>query len=173
MLHLSQYPLAFSPFFYSYYLLTLFFNKESEHLKFVDQIFNQGFLYSLNKFNLENQKSSQSFRSSFAHQKRKSKYRFTSLYAATAAQPKKPTPILKVHKIENFFWLRFWNLRSFFVSYIKILRFYKKIFLIGPLLGEVRFFCVVLGRRMKKNFELGKDFYFYFLQLLTINMTQY
>ncbi len=52
----------------------------------------------------------------------------------------------------EFFWLRFWNLRYFFVSYVKILRFYKKKFLIGPLLGEVRFFRVVLGLRgMKKN----------------------
>ena len=59
----------------------------------------------------------------------------------------------------EFFWLRFWNLRYFFVSYVKILRFYKKNFLIGPLLGEVRFFRVVLGlRRMKKNFELGQNF---------------
>ncbi len=38
----------------------------------------------------------------------------------------------------EFFWLRFWNLRYFFVSYFKILRFHKKFFLIGPLLGEVR-----------------------------------
>ncbi len=44
----------------------------------------------------------------------------------------------------EFFGLRFWNLRYFFVSYVKILRFYKKKFLIGPLLGEVRFFRVVL-----------------------------
>jgi hypothetical protein len=35
----------------------------------------------------------------------------------------------------------------------------KKI-LIGPLLGEVRFFCLVLGlRRMKKYFELGQNFF--------------
>ena len=61
----------------------------------------------------------------------------------------------------EFFWLRFWNLRYFFVSYVKILRFYKKNFLIGPLLGEVRFFRVVLGLRgMKKNFELGQKFFF-------------
>ncbi len=61
----------------------------------------------------------------------------------------------------EFFWLRFWNLRYFFVSYVKILRFYKKIFLIGPFLGEVRFFRVVLGLRgMRNNFELGKIFFF-------------
>ncbi len=61
----------------------------------------------------------------------------------------------------EFFWLRFWNLRYFFVSYVKILRFYRKFFLIGPLLGEVRFFHVVLGLcRMKINVELGKKFFF-------------
>ncbi len=51
-----------------------------------------------------------------------------------------------------------------FVSYVKILRFYKKKILIGPLLGEVRFFRVILGlRRMKKKFELGqKNFLFFF-----------
>jgi hypothetical protein len=60
------------------------------------------------------------------------------------------------------------------VSYVKILRFYKKKFLIGPLLGEVRFFRVVLGLRgMKKKFELGQKFFFFFLQLWTLNMTQY
>jgi hypothetical protein len=54
----------------------------------------------------------------------------------------------------DFFWLRFWNLYYFFVSYVKILRFYQKKILIGPLLGEVWFFRVVLGlRRMKKFFE--------------------
>ncbi len=63
----------------------------------------------------------------------------------------------------EFFWLRFWNLRYFFVSYVQILRFYKKKLLIGPLLGEIRFFRVVLGlRRMRKNFELGKKFFFFF-----------
>jgi hypothetical protein len=50
-------------------------------------------------------------------------------------------------------------LRYFFVSYFKILRkdYTTKKFLIGPLLGEVRFFRVVLGLRgMKKIFELGQ-----------------
>jgi hypothetical protein len=42
----------------------------------------------------------------------------------------------------DFFWLRFWNLYYFFISYVKILRFYKKIF-IRPLLGEIRFFRLV------------------------------
>ena len=31
----------------------------------------------------------------------------------------------------EFFWLRFWNLRYFFDSYVKILRFYKNIFWLG------------------------------------------
>jgi hypothetical protein len=51
----------------------------------------------------------------------------------------------------DFFWLRFWNLYYFFVSYVKILRFYRKKFLIGPLLGEVRFFRAVLGLRTLKK----------------------
>ncbi len=47
---------------------------------------------------------------------------------------------------------------------IKILP--KKI-LIGPLLGDVRFFRVVLGlRRMEKNFELGQNFFFSFVNPL-------
>ncbi len=74
----------------------------------------------------------------------------------------------------EFFWLRFWNLRYFFVSCVKILRFYKKKFLIGPLLGEVRFFRVVLGLRgMKKNLELGPKIFFLLLQFWTLNMPQY
>ncbi len=70
---------------------------------------------------------------------------------ATVADPHH----FKSTKDWEFFWLRFWNLRYFFISYVKILRFYKKNFLIRPLLGEVpvRFFRVVLGLRgMKKKF---------------------
>jgi hypothetical protein len=79
----------------------------------------------------------------------------------------------KLHKIENFFDSDF-GICDFFVSYVKILRFYKRNFLIGPLLGEVRFFRGVLGlRRMKKIFEVGQNFFIYFLQLWTLNMTQY
>ncbi len=67
----------------------------------------------------------------------------------------------------EFFWLRFWNLRYFFVSYVKILRFYKKHFLIGPLLWEVRFFRVVLGlRRMKKKFWGRSKFLFLFSSII-------
>ena len=48
-----------------------------------------------------------------------------------------------------------------FVSYVKILRFYKKNFLIGPFWGEVRFFRAVLGLRgMKTVFNLGQKFFF-------------
>jgi hypothetical protein len=43
------------------------------------------------------------------------------------------------------------------VSYAKIIRFWGKKFLIGPLWGELRLFRVVLRLRgMKKNFELGQ-----------------
>ena len=73
--------------------------------------------------------------------------------------------LLKGTQDWEFFWLRFWNLRYFFDSYVKILKFYNKFFLIVPLLGEVWFFRVVLGiRGMKKIFELGqKNIFFYFL----------
>ncbi len=91
------------------------------------------------------------------------------------APPPPPSKLITFKGTQDweFFWLRFWNLPYFFVSYIKILRFYKKNFLIWPLLGEVRFFRVVLGLRgMKKNFELGKKIFFFFLQLWSLNMTQ-
>jgi len=72
----------------------------------------------------------------------------------------------------EFFWLRFWILYYFFVSYVKILRFCKKNFLIGPVLEEVRFFRVVLGLRgMKKNFELGQKNIFLFFYLWTLYMS--
>jgi hypothetical protein len=35
----------------------------------------------------------------------------------------------------DFFWLRFWNLYYFFVSYVKILRFYKKKFFDWAIIG--------------------------------------
>ncbi len=55
-------------------------------------------------------------------------------------------------------------MRYFFVSYVKILRFYKNNFFIGPLLGEVRFFRIVQGlRRMEKNFEVGQNFFLFSL----------
>ena len=39
--------------------------------------------------------------------------------------------------------------------------------MIGPVLEEVRFFCVVLGlRRMKKNFELGQKNIFGFFSFM-------
>ncbi len=52
---------------------------------------------------------------------------------------------LKVHKIENFFDSDF---GICIISLLVLLRLYKKNFLIGPLLGEVRFFRVVLGLRV-------------------------
>jgi hypothetical protein len=51
--------------------------------------------------------------------------------------------LLKGTQDWDFFWLRFWNLYYFFISYVKILRFYNKICLIRPLLGEIRFFRLV------------------------------
>ncbi len=72
----------------------------------------------------------------------------------------------------EFFWLRFWILYYFIVSYVKILRFSKKNFLIGPVLEEVRFFQVVLGLRgMKKNFELGQKNIYLFFYLWTLYMS--
>ncbi len=72
----------------------------------------------------------------------------------------------------EFFWLRFWILYYFIVSYVKILRFCKKNFLIGPVLEEVRFFHVVLGLRgMKKIFELGQKNIFLFFYLCTLYMS--
>ena len=69
----------------------------------------------------------------------------------------------------EFFWLRFWILYYFIVSYVKILRFCK----ILPVLEEVRFFRVVLGLRgMKKIFELGqKNIFFFFFLLRTLYMS--
>ncbi len=71
------------------------------------------------------------------------------------------SPVFKGTQDWDFFWLRFWNLYYFFVSYVKILRFYKKKFLIGPFWGEVRFFRVVLGLRgIKIVFNLGQQNFF-------------
>ncbi len=71
---------------------------------------------------------------------------------------------LKGTQAWEFFWLRFWILYYFIVSYVKILRFCKRNFLIGSVLEEVRFFRVVLGLRgMNKIFELGqKNIYLFF-----------
>ncbi len=58
---------------------------------------------------------------------------------------------LKVHKIENFFDYDFGICVISLLVMSKYLDFTKKKFLIGPLLGEVRFFRIVLGLRgMKK-----------------------
>jgi hypothetical protein len=73
---------------------------------------------------------------------------------------------LKVHKNENFFGFDFEFCTISLLVMSKYKDFAKKIFLIWPVLDEVRFFRVVLGLRgMKKNFELGqkKIFLFFFL----------
>ncbi len=72
---------------------------------------------------------------------------------------------LKVHKIEIFFVSDFGICVIYFLvmSNIKIL---QTKFLIGPLLGEVRFFRVVLRLRgMKKNFKLGQKNILFFFHL--------
>ncbi len=71
---------------------------------------------------------------------------------------------VKVHKIENFFGFDFeiCNISVLVMPNIKIC---KKI-LIGPVLGEVRFFRVVLRLRgMKKFFLLGQKYFFCFFHL--------
>ena len=71
-------------------------------------------------------------------------------------------PRLKVHKIENFFDSDF-GICVFSLLFMSKYYDFTKKFFIGPLLGEVRFFRVVLGLRgMKKNFELGQNFFFSF-----------
>ncbi len=68
--------------------------------------------------------------------------------------------VLKVHKIENFFDSDF-GICVISLLVMSKLRFFNNKFLIGPLLGEVRFFRVVLGLRgMKKKFELGPKNFF-------------
>ncbi len=57
----------------------------------------------------------------------------------------------------DFFWLRFWNLYYFFISYVKILRFYQKKFLIRPLLGEIQFFCLVCVRSLSVSSFIEKE----------------
>ncbi len=62
--------------------------------------------------------------------------------------------------MRNFFYSDFGICVISLLVMSNILRFDKKKFLIGPLLGKVRFFGVVLGLRgMKKNFELGQKIF--------------
>ncbi len=78
---------------------------------------------------------------------------------------------LKVHKIEYFFDSDFGICVISLLFMSKYYVFRKKNF-IGPLLGEVRFFRVVLGLRgMKKNFELGQKKFFLLLQFWNLYMT--
>ncbi len=66
----------------------------------------------------------------------------------------------------EFFWLRFWNLYYFFVSYVKILRFYRKFFFVCDIIGGVTIFP--RGPRTtqneKKFWGRSKNFFF-FLQM--------
>ena len=89
-------------------------------------------------------------------------YLFSGWRQRKPATERSVSPSFKGTQDWEFFWLRFWNLPYFFVSYVKILGFYNKKNLIGPLLGEVRFFRVVLGLRgMEKHFELGQQIFFF------------
>ncbi len=84
-----------------------------------------------------------------------------------------PVPWLKGTQDWDFFGYDFeiCNISLLVVSIIKIL---LKKFLIGPVLGAVRFFPVVLRLRgMKKNFELGKKNIFSFFHLVTLYISQY
>ncbi len=63
----------------------------------------------------------------------------------------------------EFFWLRFWNLRYFFVSYVKILRFYKKKIVEWAIIGGGTIFPrSPRTTRNEKNFELRSKKFFFF-----------
>ncbi len=67
----------------------------------------------------------------------------------------------------EFFWLRFWILSYFIVTYAKMIRFWGKNFLIGPLWRELRLFRVVLRLRgMKKIFWARSKKYFIFFPFM-------
>ncbi len=66
---------------------------------------------------------------------------FISLFTKFGANME--SKFLKGTQAGEFFWLRFWILYYFIVSYVQILRFCKKNFLIGPLLGEIQLFRLV------------------------------
>ncbi len=76
--------------------------------------------------------------------------------------------VLKVHKIENFFD------SDFGICVISLLlcinnKILEKIFLIGPLWGELRLFRVVLGLHgMKKNFK-DRPKIFFLKSYMTLN----
>ncbi len=55
----------------------------------------------------------------------------------------------------EFCWLQFWNLHYFFVSYVKILRFYKKIVWLGHYWGRYDFYD-------EKNFWARSKFFCFF-----------
>ncbi len=86
-----------------------------------------------------------------------------ALFTYHTGQNNEEKEALKVHKIENFFDSDFGICVISLLVLSKYKDFTTKNFLIGPLLGEVRFFRVVLGLRgMKKNFELGQKNFFFF-----------
>ncbi len=63
----------------------------------------------------------------------------------------------------EFFWLRFWNLRYFFDSYVKILRFYKKNIFDWAIIGGGTIFPgSPRTTRNEKKFELGQKMFSFF-----------
>ncbi len=62
----------------------------------------------------------------------------------------------------EFFWLGFWNLRYFFVSYVKILRFYKKKLFDWAIIGVGTIFPrSPRTTRNEKKFWEGQIFFFF------------
>jgi hypothetical protein len=62
----------------------------------------------------------------------------------------------------EFFLLQFWNLRYFFVSYVKILRFYRKIFFYWAFIGGGTIFPrSPRTTRNEKNFWARSNFFYF------------
>jgi hypothetical protein len=62
----------------------------------------------------------------------------------------------------RFFWLRFWNLYYFFVSYVQILRFYPKKFWLGHYWGRYDFPRSLRTTQNEKKFWVRSKFFFFF-----------
>jgi hypothetical protein len=69
--------------------------------------------------------------------------------------------VLKGTQDWEFCWLRFWNLRFFFVSYVKILSL-KKNFFDWSIIGGGMIFPRSPRTTREKNFELGPKIFFFF-----------
>jgi hypothetical protein len=98
-------------FYQSFISLTLLYLPRGEGLGSLLQFFNPFFYpghYSI-------------YPAALSHKFRRGNYLPCKLYCFVLA-------CIKGTQDWEFFWLRFWNLPNFFVSYVKILRFYKKKF---------------------------------------------